>query len=304
MSEPVVLHAGEARVALAPAVGGSIAAFEWRGHPVLRPTPQFALAAQEVRETCCYPLVPYSNRIRNAHLHFGGRDHRLERNFGDHPHAIHGVGWQRSWIAAHVAATTARLDLDHAPNGSDARAWPWAFAASQHFALSSSDAGTTTLTMTLRIANRSAEPFPFGLGWHPYFVKGAQTRLRFAAAGAWLTDATVLPVRHVPIHAQWDFAGSREVCDLRIDNVFTGFAGEAVLDDVALPFTTHLEGDSASTYLVVYTQPQLDCIAIEPVTHLTDSFNRSDAGETANGTRVLAPGGQFSCTMRVIVRPR
>lgn len=89
----IELEHGHARVRIAPDLGGSITAFTWRDRPVLRPTPSAALADRNVRLASCYPLVPYSNRIRNARLVFRGRDYALARNFGAHPHAIHGVGW-------------------------------------------------------------------------------------------------------------------------------------------------------------------------------------------------------------------
>jgi galactose mutarotase-like enzyme len=93
----IELAAHDATLQIAPELGGAIASFVVRGRPMLRPTPDAALDERDVRRTACYPLVPYSNRIRNAKLRFAGRDFVLARNFGTHPHAIHGVGWQRPW---------------------------------------------------------------------------------------------------------------------------------------------------------------------------------------------------------------
>jgi aldose 1-epimerase len=53
----------------------------------------------------------------------------------------------------------------------------------------------------------------------------------------------------------------------------------------------------------VYVPPERDYLAVEPVTHMTDAFNRADAGQRDTGTRVLAPGATFSCTMRLSVSP-
>ena len=70
---------------IAPELGGAIASFTVCGTPMLRPTPAAALDARDVRRTACYPLVPYSNRIRNTKLRFASRDFLLERNFGTMP---------------------------------------------------------------------------------------------------------------------------------------------------------------------------------------------------------------------------
>jgi hypothetical protein len=39
------------------------------------------------------------------------------------------------------------------------------------------------------------------------------------------------------------------------------------------------------------------------VTQMTDAFNRAARGERDTGTRALAPGSAFSCTMEIEVRP-
>ena len=44
-------------------------------------------------------------------------------------------------------------------------------------------------------------------------------------------------------------------------------------------------------------------IAVEPVTHMTDAFNRAAIGQEDTGTRLLAPQATFSCTMRLSVVP-
>jgi galactose mutarotase-like enzyme len=44
-------------------------------------------------------------------------------------------------------------------------------------------------------------------------------------------------------------------------------------------------------------------LAVEPVTHMPDAFNRATAGGRATGTRLLAPGDTFSCTMRISISP-
>src|SRR5262249_31749438 len=133
MTEPLLLSAGDARVEIAPAVGGAIARFAFGDVDLLRPVSDGARTTGSGRGYACYPLVPYSNRIANAQLDWAGRSYALARNFGDHPHSIHGVGWQRSWRIATRDAASALLAFDHAATAADARAWPWPFRATQSF---------------------------------------------------------------------------------------------------------------------------------------------------------------------------
>jgi aldose 1-epimerase len=298
---PLVLAAGEARVELAPAAGGAIAGYAFRGHDVLRPTPADARAAGDVRRHACYPLVPYSNRIADARLAAAGTTHALARNFGDHPHAIHGVGWQRPWTVALADADSALLALDHDPAGDGAAAWPWPFRATQAFALAAV-AGGALLTAKLALANTGATAFPFGLGWHPFFPLAADSELGFAAAGVWENDATRIPRRHAAVPAAWRFDPPRAVGDAELDNVFTDWRGRAVLRRPAHGLEVALAADRACPFLVVYVPPGRDFVALEPVTHMTDAFNRAARGERGTGTRTLEPGAVFSCTMQISVR--
>ena len=64
----------------------------------------------------------------------------LARNFGDHPHSIHGVGWQRAWrVVAHDRAS-ALLAFEHMATDPG---WPWPFLATQVFALTADQTGAT-----------------------------------------------------------------------------------------------------------------------------------------------------------------
>ncbi len=283
---------------LAPGTGGAVARFTVAGHDVLRPAPESAVAFGDVRAMASYPLVPWSNRIAHASLAWDGRTHGLARNFGDHPHSLHGAGWQRPWHIERHGKAAATLAFVHDPADAGADAWPFAFSARQYFALGGRD-GATVLTMTLAIASRDARPFPFGLGWHPFFPRTPDTTLAFAARGVWRNDATQLPVEHVAIPAAWDHATPRAPAPL--DNVFTGWSGRATLRGAARAPVVTLTADSACGHLVVYAPEGRDYVAVEPVTQMTDAFNRAARGARDTGTRVLAPGAAFSCTMQLVV---
>jgi aldose 1-epimerase len=296
MTDAVALVAGDARAEVNAAVGGAIASFALQGIDVLRPTPA---GTRDVRLHASYPLVPYSNRIADARLALDGRAFALARNFGDHPHAIHGVGWQRPWTIAAHDDSCARLVLDHDPKGDAARAWPWPFRAMQTLSLQVTSGSEATLALRLTIANTGGEAFPFGLGWHPFFVRAATTRLGFRARGVWETDATCLPTAHAADPSQLRFDPPREPGKATIDNVFTGWDGSASLSDPGRRIEVAVRADRAARFLVVYAPQGRDFLALEPVTHMTDAFNRAARGESDTGMRTLRPGGAFSCTMEI-----
>ena len=299
----VDLATPNARVRLAPHVGGAIASFMFCDRAVLRETPPAALDAGDVRATACYPLVPYSNRIRDARLRHDGRTFVLARNFGTHPHAIHGVGWQRAWSVIEASTQHAQIELAHDANVDDAAAWPWPFRATQTFRLCENidEPRAARLVVTLRLANAGREPFPFGLGWHPFFVRDASTRIAFRARQVWHNDATQLPQRLAAIPRGWRFVRPRAIGESALDNVFVGWSGSASIRQPSTATVTMLDADSACSRLVVYAPAHARFVALEPVTHDTDAFNRAVDGAANTGMRILAPGAAFSCTMRVAV---
>lgn len=296
MTATLELRAGAARLLIAPGVGGAIAAYEWRGGPVLRTTPEDALSAGDVRRFSSYPLLPFSNRIAGATLHWNKVVYPLQRYLAEVPHAIHGNGWRRGWAVVAQAPARATLELLHTAAGTSAREWPFAYRARQTFALA-----RDALAMTLSITNAGDAPFPVGLGWHPFFPRNPATVLGFAAAGVWRTDSTLLPTRFDPVPASWDFAVPHAIAATTLDNCFAGWRPPATITWLDRGLAAAISADAACDHLVVFVPPDRDFLAIEPVTHMTDAFNRAAAGAPSTGTRLLAPGATFSCTMRISV---
>ena len=295
----LTLATANASLGIAPHIGGSIVSFDIGGVPILRPTSDATLAANDVHGVACYPLVPYSNRIRDARLHFAGRTFALARNFGEHPHAIHGVGWQREWTVAEASPSHARLALVHDALGENMRAWPWPFEATETFHLAPGSSVSAILIAALTIANTGNEPFPFGLGFHPFYARSAATSLRFHAKRVWENDATQIPRSLVALPPSWRFQRGRTLGDIALDNVFVGWDRTATIVDKSRDRSVRIDVDPSLAFAVVYAPPAADFVAFEPVTHETDAFNRSAVGASGTGMRILAPGTAFSCTMRV-----
>ncbi|TFY97711.1 aldose 1-epimerase [Ramlibacter humi] len=277
------IAAGAMACDIEPAMGGCLKSLRLHGIDVLRPTPGSVATA---RQSSSYPLVPWSNRIGEGLLRWRGRTVRIERNNAPEPHAIHGTGWQDAWQVVAQHADRVELSLAHR---ADAR-WPFAFEASQALAVSESG-----LDMTLSVTNRSHEPMPAGLGWHPFFAKRPGARVRVRAKGRWEMSAGKLPTQHV------SHTGLDTVTDaLDVDHCFDGWDGEAELGDHLLRITV----SSALRHIVVFTHPSRDIIAIEPVTHANNIYgDPAIASQTQHdlGITELAPGETLTAGMRIAV---
>ena len=284
MTAPISLLAGAMRCDIVPGLGGAISGL-WLGDvPVLRSMPGSMLTS--VRESGCYPLVPFSNRIAHARLQWNGSSHPLVQNFAPEPHAIHGVGWQRPWTVLQADTGAVRMALEHAADA----AWPFAFEASQALRL---EAGA--LELSLKVTNRSAQAAPLGLGWHPFFVKRARCRIAFQATGRWEMGEDKLPTHH-----RLSRGLDNNCAALDVDHCFDGWDGMVHLRDELL----HTRLSSNLDRLVVFTNDQRDFVAVEPVSHINNAINMADALPAAGpalGVQILQPGESITARMRIEV---
>src|SRR5262244_154359 len=97
----VTLRADGAGLRLAPAAGGAVVRY-WleRGARVwewLRASPPEAFRDRNPYLASAFPLVPYSNRIREGRFSARGRSLIQPLNWPPERHAIHGHGWQTPW---------------------------------------------------------------------------------------------------------------------------------------------------------------------------------------------------------------
>ncbi|TIC83403.1 aldose 1-epimerase [Crenobacter intestini] len=290
-SELIHLKHGELEASLCPSLGGALAGFSCAGTALLRPWNGEAT----VRKMASYPLVPYSNRIADGRFGHAGRDVALRRNFGDHPHPLHGLGWQRAWTVADHSAHEATLLLQHRVDDAAAAAdWPWAFDARQHFALEAEG-----LTVTLSYHNLSDESVPVGLGWHPYFPRHEDAELSFSAAEVWLMDERALPSERVEVPAAWDYRAARPVGAPGLDNCFARWQREARIAWPGKGLAVRLQASPALEHLVVFTPQDADFIAVEPVSHANNAINMQAPG--AHGIKHVAPGASYEVLMHLSI---
>lgn len=286
MNSTIALHCADLRCELSPALGGCVAGLWWGTQQVLRSTP--AAALQSAPSAGSYPLLPYSNRIGYCKLHWDGQDYLLAPNFAPEPHSIHGVGWERAWSVAEADAHHAVLRYAHPGDAS----WPFAFDSQQTFTLK-----PTALELQLSITNRAAHAAPVGLGWHPYFAKSADTRIQFEASGRWEMGADKLPTQRLA-HPGLD----SDCRTLYVDHCFEGWNGRLQLVEAGL----RVQLSSDLDCLVVYTTPERDSIAIEPVSHVNNALalaQQTGQSPQALGLRVLQPGETFTASMRIHMEP-
>lgn len=280
------------RLTLQPSLGGVISGLWLRpkAHadaPIAShaPAPEIELlrsmtaGAQDPLLSASYPLVPYSNRLAHCRFHWGGRDYTTQRNFGAHPHSLHGVGWQRAWQVVEHSDTSALLRLEHAPDAD----WPFAFRAEQRVLLLDDH-----VALRLSVTNTDRRVQPVGLGWHPHFRRRVGARIEAQVAARWDNDDTMLPQHRVPLEQL-----NGLVADMPLDHCFEGWSGEAHLSDAQL----RCRISSSLGYLVVYTPQGADYFCVEPVSHRNDAIHSDDP--SAHGLVALPPNETHAACLRL-----
>ena len=289
----ISLSSGPLRLELSPSTGGAISAFEWTGEggalPILR---KCNTPLEKVLDASCFPLVPYVNRIRGGCFTFRGRTVRLEPNMAGDPSPLHGQGWLNPWTVEQAGSSTAALTYHHEPGE-----WPWSYEARQEFSL---DERGFSVRLTCR--NTSSEAMPCGLGEHPYFPCGPETRIDTQVDCAWTVDKDVLPVDKVAAEGRYDLR-ARLACGQHLDNGFGGWGGEAHMSDPGWPYDLRLSSPQAK-FFQLYSPPEGRIFVAEPVTHANAALNHPESDWPALGMRVLDPGEAMSLDVRLDVTPK
>lgn len=280
----VELVCGQARLLLAPAIGGAIAAFSEDGPAGtvhwLRPATAAALAAGDPLGMASFPLVPFCNRIRDGRFELDGLQVSLSPNYQASPHTLHGLGWQRAWQVERTGPSATTLSLDCA-----AGEWPYAFSARQHFRLDKQG-----LHVCVSVTNTGKQQMPVGLGHHPYFPDAAQATVHAEVSHIWGGDAEVMPTAldaHHPAVAA--LHNGMPVRAHELDNNFIGWKHEA---SITWPGRSlRVVAQAPLDFLVLYTPQHEDFFCMEPVGNCTDWINlRHRHRQAERGGAMLAPG--------------
>ena len=287
--EIVWLEHAKQRLGLVPTLGGGVAAWQL-DRQADQPDGRLDLwrpwdGVNEDRYSLAnFAMLPWSNRISGGGFEQAGHFHAMAPNRAGEPYPIHGDGWLQRWRIEQTAADTLVMHLEsHRFDGN-----PYAYRATQTFTLVEGG-----LDQSVHVTHLGDEPLPYGLGLHPWFVRSAGMRVTAPVRGVWLCGDDPLPTRHTDrFPPSWDLNVGAPVAGSLIDNAFTGWSGEALIDwpEESLSLVMRVPAVQASGqadgYCLVYRPPQGPAFCFEPVSHPIDAFHQPGRP----GLRVLAQG--------------
>lgn len=279
----LALAQGGWEAVLLPGHGAAFARLACDGIEVLTPLPLGA--DPNASFAGAFFMAPWTNRLDGGRLPVGGTVYRLPINRPIDDTAIHGLVRDAAWEVQEAAP--ARAVLTQAGDAA-AVGVPWRWQARLEVEL---DAAGLAIALTL--TNRGDTPFPFGCGWHPFFLRPAGTRLRFAATTRFARDARTLPIAAQP-------CGGLDGDESAYEGLDTHFAGwdgiaEILRPDLALRLVAR--GAWAGN-LQVFAPAGSSILCVEPVSHVPDAPNRPDFARFGP-LALLAPGESLDAALRI-----
>lgn len=262
-------------------VGATLRVYQVHGHDVVTSFPEQAppVGCQGQH------LLPWPNRIRDGRYRWAGTSHQLPVTEPERHNAIHGLLRGVAWHLAGLYRSQVRLQTVLEPQPG----WPGTLACAICYVLD--DHG---LTVEVEVTNTGAQPVPFGYGAHPYLKLG--NRIDDASLSLPFTSLLETDERLLPLAVRTGYpAPSGEPIGATVyDTAFTApLRDESGRWRVRLSTAqdwVELWADDNFGWVQLYTPPERDSLAVEPMTCAANAFN---PGPTHDGLIALAPGDTF-----------
>ena len=241
-------------------------------------------------------LFPFASRIPEGKYTFFGKDYYLKQNEADTSNAIHGLVRKQNFHLEEQSVNSDHASIKLSFLLRDFEGYPFDVQFSVLYTLHVDG----RFVLTYEAVNNGTEPCPVMFGWHPYFYLGNEMtdawKINIPSDRIVDFDDNMIPIGTKPFTNELPMLLYRKV----LDNCF-------VVNDHVNPAVTELmspnqnvtlrveqeTGEGKFNYLVLYTPPAKDCVAIEPLTGNVNAFNNGE------GLNVLASGNSITGTITV-----
>ena len=277
-------------LSLIPEWGGRVALMQADGVDIMTPLVADSFDPLAWPRGGIYPLMPYSNRVREANLMHEGKSYTLPPHPAALPHTLHGVAQTLQWTVAAQSADSVILVCLY-----EGEHWPWPVRFEQRFALDGN-----TLSVRLAVTNLGESSMPAGLGLHPYFHRHPGMRVELNVGRSWQIDDEYLPT------GTSEAVSAPVIIDdaLQQELALYGSQWDGELKVAYRQGHLLMKADEPITHFVAFAPLDAPYLCLEPVSHLADAFN-SPTHEWANrGTNVVQPGQTLEANLRFTWSPR
>ena len=232
-------------------------------------------------------LFPFTNRLKDGEYSFNDSKYTLDRNEVDKNNALHGVVYNKKFTCIHSTLTSesASVSLQYKDDGT-AKGFPFKFNLELTYTLNKSG-----INLSVNVFNEDEKPFPFSLGWHPYFKSEDldNSAINFKSNTKYLFDQQYIISGTMPLDVEMPF----HLKDVKLDDSYELETNEIEFATPAYGFK--ITSTSKDNFLHLYTPDQPNVISIEPMTGLGNSFNNNI------GLQMLDPKGRYNVEWNVAI---
>lgn len=226
-----------------------------------------------------FPLIPYSNRIRNASFSFQNSTYQLPPHPVASPHTLHGICQTLPWRVTGFSQGMIKMAVEYSgPH------WPWPIRAEQRYTLHDD-----RLDIRFALKNIGVTAMPGGIGFHPYFLAEDMFEAHFRPRRQWVVGQDRLPVSIRP-HASQSVTITPS--DWRDHDFFEHYSD--IADDIVLRYaeaTLSIRTSENLRHLVAYAPRGRNYLCLEPASHVSNGMNLSCFCNGEIGMHVIPAGG-------------
>lgn len=226
-------------------------------------------------------LFPFPNRVQDGIYIYNQEKYQLNTNEKALNNALHGLVFDKKFtlVKSEASATEAMVTLSFSPKETE-KGFPFKYRFSVTYHLNIHG----NVTVSFEAENTDEKPFPFGMGWHPYFIseKLENSTISFKGKDQFINSERNIPLDFAPTKLPESF----QIKEQKFDDAFSLHKAEVTFMDTNYSIDLNFESNTGA-YLQIYTPPHRKNIAIEPMTCPPDAFNNK------YGLQVLAPKEKF-----------
>ena len=230
-------------------------------------------------------LFPFVSRIKDGHYYFNDEEYQFECNEKGKKNALHGLVYNKTFevIDQELHTNSCSITLLYQEK-EKSKGFPFLYNICIKYTLEEDK-----IIVSIKVNNTDKQPFPFTLGWHPYFISAdlRNSFLHFKCAQKIQFDTNLITDKIIEFKEEAPY----QIKDNQLDDCY-------VLKNNSIEFSTplyriFLDTNTKENYLQLYTPPNRQEIAIEPMTGISDSFNNK------KGLQVLQPNESYEVKWNV-----
>lgn len=228
-------------------------------------------------------LFPYVNRVDEGRFVFQENTYNLPLNDTKEQQAIHGLVYNKKFdlIACDLFNEHAIVKLSHS-EAFTKEGLPFNYKIDLTYQINQ-----TSLSLKVDVHNKGIKPFPFGLGWHPYFHNETKENftLKFKSNQKVEFNNQMIPISFRNIET------NELIINKRFDDCYRLKKGEVTSNSGN--YNLQLTSSAKVNYLQIYTPKNTNSVAIEFMTSPPNSFNNKV------DLNILAPKKHYSVTWSI-----